>query len=129
MAAGFSCPVACGVVGDRTCVPCIGRWILNHWTREVPEVFILFFKTTYLLNFWLCWVFVAAWAFSRHGVWASCCRGVSCGRVWVRGERALVVVLTRGHTAVALELGFRSRDVRLAACSMWDLPRPGMEPA
>ena len=24
---------------DRTCVPCIGRWILYHWaTREVPKV-------------------------------------------------------------------------------------------
>ena len=23
---------------DRTCVPCIGRWILNHWTtKEVLE--------------------------------------------------------------------------------------------
>ena len=26
---------------DRTCVPCIGRRILNHWpTREVPEDFL-----------------------------------------------------------------------------------------
>ena len=25
---------------DRTCVPCIGRWILNHWpTRKVAKVF------------------------------------------------------------------------------------------
>ena len=23
---------------DQTCVPCIGRWILNHITREVPFV-------------------------------------------------------------------------------------------
>ena len=23
---------------DRTCVPCTGEWILNHWTtREAPE--------------------------------------------------------------------------------------------
>ena len=21
---------------DQTCVPCIGRQILNHWTRDVP---------------------------------------------------------------------------------------------
>ena len=27
---------------DRTCVPCIGRWILYHWTtREVPHYLIL----------------------------------------------------------------------------------------
>ena len=25
-------------IGDQTHVPCIGRWILNHWTtREVPN--------------------------------------------------------------------------------------------
>ena len=24
---------------DGTCIPCIGRWILNHWTtREVPNM-------------------------------------------------------------------------------------------
>ena len=24
---------------DETCLPCIGRWILNHWTtREVPAL-------------------------------------------------------------------------------------------
>ena len=85
------------------------------------------FKVIYLLNFWLCWVFVAAWAFASHGVRASRCRGVSCGRVWVRGERASAV-LTPGHVAVGLELGFHSCDVRSVACGTWDLPRPGMEP-
>ena len=33
------CSVACGIpqTRDQTCVPCIGRWILNHCTsREVP---------------------------------------------------------------------------------------------
>ena len=29
VARGLSCPVACGT-RDRTCVPCIGRQILNH---------------------------------------------------------------------------------------------------
>ena len=33
------CPTACGILHpltrDRTCIPCIARWILNHWTREV----------------------------------------------------------------------------------------------
>ena len=28
--------------GDQTCVHCIGRWILYHWTtREVPKLFLL----------------------------------------------------------------------------------------
>jgi len=32
---------------DRTCVPCAGRQILNHWsTKEVPR----------LLNMWIIWV-------------------------------------------------------------------------
>ena len=37
---GFSVyPTACGIVPDGTCVPCTGRWILNHWTtREVLAV-------------------------------------------------------------------------------------------
>ena len=25
---------------DRTCVPHIGRWILNHWTKEVSAFFV-----------------------------------------------------------------------------------------
>ena len=36
VAHGLSCPMACGVfwTRDRACVPCIGRWILNHWTTK-----------------------------------------------------------------------------------------------
>ena len=33
------CSVACGIpqTRDQSCVPCIGRWILNHcMSREVP---------------------------------------------------------------------------------------------
>ena len=27
---------------DQTCVPCIGRWILNHWTtREAQDALVL----------------------------------------------------------------------------------------
>ena len=30
-------------IRDRTHVPCVGRWILNHWTtREVPENLFIF---------------------------------------------------------------------------------------
>ena len=33
---GFSCSTACGTFPDWTYVPCVGKWILNHWmTREV----------------------------------------------------------------------------------------------
>ena len=28
--------------GDRTRIPCLARWILNHWTtREIPKVRVL----------------------------------------------------------------------------------------
>ena len=36
---GLSCPEAYGIFLDQgwNLCPCIGRWILNHWTtREVP---------------------------------------------------------------------------------------------
>ena len=38
----LSCSPACGIFLslDPTCVPCIGRWIPNHWTpREVQRTF------------------------------------------------------------------------------------------
>ena len=43
-ACGLICPVVCGnpsfLTRDQTCIPYIGRQILNHWTiREVPSVF------------------------------------------------------------------------------------------
>ena len=29
--------------GDQTCVPCIGKWIFNHWTtREVSWIYIIY---------------------------------------------------------------------------------------
>ena len=53
---GTRAQLACGIQAlssltrDRTQVPCIGRWILNHWTtREVPSA--LFFSLFALLTF------------------------------------------------------------------------------
>ena len=45
-ACGPSCPLACenlsSLTRDATSVPCLGRWILNHWImRKVPLTFIL----------------------------------------------------------------------------------------
>ena len=37
VAHGLRCPTACGIFPDqgfKTHVPCIGRWILNHWTTR-----------------------------------------------------------------------------------------------
>ena len=67
------------LTGDRTCVPCIGRQILSHWTtREVP-LLNSFFQNIYLfIYFWLCSVFVAA-----HRLYSSC------------GERGLLFIAVR----------------------------------
>ena len=52
----LSCPATCGIsvphpTRNQTCVPCIGRWILNHWTtREVPYCPIFKWQT---LRDWL----------------------------------------------------------------------------
>ena len=44
-----------------TSLPCTGRQTLNHWTaRKSKHDSYLFLKC---ISFWLCWVFVAAWAF------------------------------------------------------------------
>ena len=45
---GLSCSEAGGILvptKDQTFIPCIARWILNHWTaREVPNFFFLILK-------------------------------------------------------------------------------------
>ena len=67
-----------------------------------------FFKSNsilFLIRIWLCWVFVAA-------------RGLS------------LVVASRGYSLVAVR-GLLLAVASLVAelpCSMWNLPRPGMEP-
>ena len=46
---GFSYPVEYGILGspprDWTCVPCIGRWILNHWTTMKVSLMVLLVST------------------------------------------------------------------------------------
>ena len=39
----FNCPVTCGSfqTRDQTCILCIGRWILNHWTTRKPRAHLL----------------------------------------------------------------------------------------
>ena len=43
---GLSCSVACGIFPDwdtsQTSVPCIARWILNHWATREASVMSLF---------------------------------------------------------------------------------------
>ena len=38
---------------DRACVPCIARWILNHWTTREVSIFSFFDEPTYCFPYWL----------------------------------------------------------------------------
>ena len=49
VACGVGCSAAWGVVisliRDQTCIPCIVRWVLHHWTtREVPQYYSLIMR-------------------------------------------------------------------------------------
>ena len=44
---------------DRTCVPCIGRRILNHCTtREVPKSLVLYLLTIMCLDIFFYWLYI-----------------------------------------------------------------------
>ena len=91
------------------------------------------------MYFWLHWVFVAVCRFSVVAASGdySCCGarashcGFSCCGAWALGTWASVVV-ARGLSGC----GLWALECRLSICgsralllrSMWDLPRPGIEP-
>ena len=110
--------VRCPWTRARTCVPYIGKWILNHCaTREDPVanlyLFIYLFLAVLGLRF-------CARAFS------------SCGK------RGPLFIAMRGPLTIAASLvvEHRLQTRRLSSCGsrahllrgMWDLPRPGLEP-
>ena len=67
----------------------------------------------------------------RCGARASHCSGFSCCGAQALGERASVVVVCGLNScgSWALEHKLRSFSARASLlCSMWDLPRPGLEP-
>ena len=93
-------PVAPRHVGSsqtraRTCVPCIGRQILNHCaTREAPHIYFCIFTYLFILNFsflfFFFYLFLAALglhccaqAFSSCGAW---------GLLFVAVHRFLIAV-------------------------------------
>ena len=65
----------------------------------------------FVVYFWLCWVFIAAPAFSPAGVSRGTFVGFS-----LQGSQALEHRLNRCGTGASLLLG------------TWDLPRPGIKP-
>ena len=75
---GFSLLVVCGLQSlwaqqphsiwdlssptrDRTCILCIGKWILNHWTtKEVPVCYFFIFDFLFFLSvICICFLFYA----------------------------------------------------------------------
>ena len=93
-----------------------------------------FFLNKFILfiHFWLRWAFVAVRRLSlRCGAWASHCSGFSCCGARALGVRASVVVAHRLSScgSWALEHRLSSCGARVSLLlSMWDLPRPGLEP-
>ena len=93
----------------------------------IAKFFFLVFLKSVLFNyfifiyFWLCWVFV-----SVRGLFSSC------------GKRGPLFIAVRGPLTIVASLvaEHRLQTRRLSSCgswtqplcSMWDLPRPGLEP-
>ena len=108
-----------------------------HFLNKFSYFIILFYFFIVFSVLGLCcctWAFLwlqRAGATLRCGARASHCGGFSCCREQALGTRASVVV-ARGLSSC----GSRALECRLSSCgaqaqllrSMWDLPRPGLEP-
>ena len=107
---------------DWTCVLCIGRWILNHWTtREVPRHPFLK-KKIYLFNLFIFLIFLAA-----SGL--SCSTGDLCWGMWNHFVKVYSLLRFLSSCGVwVLSLSLRSvvvaRGLSCPACGMWDLSSP-----
>ena len=100
----------------------------------------LFFKIIVCIYFWLCWVFVAVWAFYGCGereLLSSCEAQTSPCDVF-SGWRAGALCAQASEVAVCglSSYGSPALEYRLYSCGpqalllrgMWDLPRSGIEP-
>ena len=97
---------------DRTCIPCIARWILNHWTtKEVPVLFFI------ALLLWILW----GSPLSGFLKWREV---KSLSRVWL-----FATPWTVAHQAPP-SMGFSRQEYwsGLPFPSPGDLPDPGIEP-
>ena len=96
-----------------------------------PASFFFFFLRFLYFYFWLCWVFVAGWAFSSCrewrllcscGTWASHCSGFSCG-AQALGTGASVLAASRSYHAGSNAV---QRLNCSAACGIF--PEKGLSP-
>ena len=134
----------------RTCVPCIGRWILNHCAPGKSQFICFLKKLNYLficLFICLCLVFVVVRGLSlvadSGGYSLLRCAGFSWWLLLLRSVGSRCAGFSscdvRASVVVAHWLsscGLRALEHRLSSCSaralflcgMWDLPGPGLEP-
>ena len=93
------------------------KWVLCCLLFEY--IFICLFS-----YFWLCWVFIAVWAFLTCSAWASRYSGFSCCRTQALGR----LDFSRcGLWALAHRLSSWSTRAQLLR-SLWNPPRPGIKP-
>ena len=83
--------------------------------------FLFFFKFFKLIYFWLCWVFVSVRGLSL----VAASRGHSSSRC---ADRSLSRPLIAEHRLQTRRLSSCGSQAQLLR-GMWDLPRPGLEPA
>ena len=133
MAHGLCCSAACGIFLDQGSNP--------HPLHWQADSFFFFFKgiSLYLFISWLCWVFVSTrWvslvAASRG--YSSLCAGFSLWWLLLLRSMALGAQASVVAAHGLRSCGSQALECRLSSCgtwtsslrSMWDLPRPGMEP-
>ena len=113
----------------RTCVPCIGRRILNHCaTREVP-IFITIFIYLFLAALGLRCCTRAFSNCSERGLLFVAVLGLLIAVASLVVEHGLWVCGLSNYGSQALECRLSSCGARAyLLCGMWDLPRPGLEP-
>ena len=116
--------------GQETRTPLAGRLGVTCWPRARLGVFEFYL----LVGFWLCWVSIAAWAFSRSGEWCLLSR---CG-AWaplllehgLQGEGS--VALAHGLScsmACGIFRGQRSKPVFLALAGEFFITEPPWKPS
>ena len=86
--------------------------------------YLFIYLFIYFLNFWLCWVFVSVQGLSL----VAASGGHSSSRCAVRGPLTIAASLVAEHKLQMRRLSSCGSRAQLLL-GMWDLPRPGLEPA
>ena len=119
---GLRCPAACGIFSNQRLNPCSPHWQADFFFFNFYVVLGCAGSSLLHRSFSSC---SEQGLLSSCSAWASHRRGFSCC-----GARSLEHVGLRSCHARALEHMLNSCDAwAYLLCRMWDLPRPGIEPA